>query len=47
MSNKQIARHLGLELSTITNHVHSILVKLRVSSRTKAVGLMKVANATR
>jgi len=47
MSNKQIARNLGLELSTITNHVHSILVKLRVSSRTKAVGLMKVANATR
>jgi DNA-binding NarL/FixJ family response regulator len=47
MSNKQIARHLGLELSTIKNHVHSILVKLRVSSRTEAVGLMQVANSTR
>lgn len=46
MSNKQIARHLGLELSTIKNHVHNILVKLHVSSRTEAAALMSVSAST-
>jgi two-component system, NarL family, nitrate/nitrite response regulator NarL len=33
MSNKQIARALGIELSTVKNHVHSVLTKLGVSGR--------------
>ena len=46
MSNKQIARKLGLGLSTVKNHVHSIIVKLGVNSRTEAaaIGARIVAN---
>lgn len=44
MSNKQIARQLGLELSTIKNHVHNILVKLHVSSRTEAAAVMSASS---
>lgn len=36
LSNKQIARTLGLEVSTIKNHVHNIIVKLSVKNRTEA-----------
>jgi DNA-binding NarL/FixJ family response regulator len=43
MSNKQIARFLGLELSTIKNHVHNILVKLDVQNRTEAAALFRGA----
>lgn len=39
MSNKQIARTLGLEVSTIKNHVHNILVKLEVRTRSEAAAL--------
>ncbi len=35
-SNKEIARELYVELSTVKNHVHSILRKLRVSRRIMA-----------
>jgi DNA-binding NarL/FixJ family response regulator len=35
-SNKQIARALDIQLSTVKNHVHKILDKLNVSSRTQA-----------
>jgi two-component system nitrate/nitrite response regulator NarL len=41
MSNKQIARELGLEVSTVKNHVHNILVKLRVSNRSEAAALVR------
>lgn len=33
LSNKEIARHLRIELSTVKNHVHNILEKLRASRR--------------
>jgi DNA-binding CsgD family transcriptional regulator len=33
MSNKLIARHLGIELATLKNHVHQILQRLNLRSR--------------
>ena len=36
-SNKEIARELGISISTVKNHVHSVLEKLRVQSRSQAV----------
>ena len=36
MCNKEIARKLGLELSTVKNHVHSILTKYNVKRRSHA-----------
>jgi DNA-binding NarL/FixJ family response regulator len=36
-SNKQIARHLCIEVNTVKNHVHSILRKLHVDNRMDAV----------
>lgn len=36
LSNKQVARTLGLEVSTVKNHMHNIIVKLGVKSRTEA-----------
>jgi DNA-binding NarL/FixJ family response regulator len=35
-ANKQIARELSIDESTIKSHVHSILSKLDVKSRTQA-----------
>ena len=37
LSNKAIASTLRIELATVKNHVHNILEKLRVGSRTAAV----------
>ena len=39
-SNKQISHNLIIEVSTVKNHVHNILVKLDVKSRVQAVTLM-------
>lgn len=36
MTNKQIARKLGLSLYTVKNHVHNILKKLKLPNRHKA-----------
>jgi DNA-binding NarL/FixJ family response regulator len=36
MSNKQIARQLGIEVATAKNHVHNILRKLHVHRRIEA-----------
>ncbi len=36
LSNKEIARRLTIELSTVKNHVHNILDKLNVSRRAEA-----------
>jgi DNA-binding NarL/FixJ family response regulator len=36
LSNKVISRRLGIELSTVKNHVHSILAKLGVHRRAEA-----------
>jgi len=41
LSNKQIARDLSIEVSTVKNHVHNILVKLDVKSRVQVVTLLK------
>lgn len=41
MSNKEIARVLVIEVSTVKNHVHNILVKLEVHSRMQAVALFQ------
>ena len=40
VSNKTISRHLGIELSTVKNHVHSILAKLGVHRRGEAISLL-------
>jgi len=47
LSNKQIARVLSIELSTVKNHVHSVLVKLDVTSRTQAVSVLQQLIAER
>jgi two-component system, NarL family, nitrate/nitrite response regulator NarL len=39
LSNKKISHHLVIEVSTVKNHVHNILVKLDVKSRAQAVML--------
>ncbi|MEH2546694.1 two-component system nitrate/nitrite response regulator NarL [Bradyrhizobium sp. AZCC 2262] len=41
LSNKQIARELGLEVSTIKNHVHNIIVKLSVKNRVQAASFCR------
>lgn len=41
LSNKQIAQNLCIEVSTVKNHVHSILVKMGVENRTHAAFMMK------
>jgi DNA-binding NarL/FixJ family response regulator len=35
LSNKEIAAHLQIELSTVKNHVHNVFEKLRISRRTQ------------
>ena len=41
LSNKQIARHLGIQATTVKNHVHNILDKLKVHRRGEAVARMR------
>lgn len=43
LSNKHIARNLGLEVSTIKNHMHNIIVKLGVKNRSEAAALIFTA----
>ena len=40
MPNKTISRQLGIELSTVKNHVHSILAKLGAHNRGEATSLL-------
>jgi two-component system nitrate/nitrite response regulator NarL len=40
LPNKIISRELGIELSTVKNHVHSILTKLGAHSRNEATSLL-------
>ncbi len=42
LSNKQIARRLGIEFATVKNHVHNILEKLEVSRRSEAAARLSV-----
>ncbi len=41
MTNKEISRRLHIELSTVKNHVHNILEKLRVTGRGAAVARLR------
>jgi DNA-binding NarL/FixJ family response regulator len=41
LSNKQIARKLSIELRTVKNHVHHILVKYQVHRRADAIALFR------
>lgn len=40
LSNKQIARRLSIEITTVKNHVHRILEKLQVSRRGEAAAVL-------
>jgi DNA-binding NarL/FixJ family response regulator len=44
LSNKVISRRLGIELSTVKNHVHSILAKLGVHRRAEVGSLVDRSN---
>jgi two-component system nitrate/nitrite response regulator NarL len=44
-SNKEIARKLNIELSTTKNHVHQILERMQVKSRTEAVAKYNTYNS--
>jgi two-component system, NarL family, nitrate/nitrite response regulator NarL len=41
LMNKEIARELSIELSTVKNHVHHILEKLGVTRRAAAAAKMR------
>jgi DNA-binding NarL/FixJ family response regulator len=41
LSNKEIADRLYLEVSTVKNHVHQILEKLQVRSRSEAAAALR------
>jgi two-component system, NarL family, nitrate/nitrite response regulator NarL len=41
LSNKEIARQLGIEVATVKNHVHNLLDKLHVTTRTQAASRMR------
>lgn len=45
LSNKEIAARLGIELSTVKNHVHHILEKLQVTRRTQAAARVRSARS--
>lgn len=44
LSNKQIARDLGIELATVKNHVHQLLQRMGVTSRREAAASSAVAD---
>jgi two-component system, NarL family, nitrate/nitrite response regulator NarL len=41
LSNKQIAQRLSIQMQTVKNHVHSVLVKLGVTRRAEAVARIR------
>jgi two-component system, NarL family, nitrate/nitrite response regulator NarL len=45
LSNKEIAQRLSIALSTVKNHVHSILGKLNVERRAAAVACVRAAHS--
>lgn len=45
LANKEIAQRLVIEVSTVKNHVHSILERLEVQSRDDAVGAVRALSA--
>ncbi|WP_019600803.1 LuxR C-terminal-related transcriptional regulator [Teredinibacter turnerae] len=44
-SNKQISRTLCIELSTVKNHVHNLLIKLKAKNRAHAAYLLQASMA--
>ncbi|MFY2826033.1 DNA-binding response regulator [Ruegeria sp. MALMAid1280] len=40
-SNKEVARTLGISVSTVKAHVHSVLSKLRVQKRSEAIARLR------
>lgn len=46
LSNKEIARKLSIEVSTVKNHVHNVLGKLRVTHRWQAPAVALPAGLT-
>ena len=44
LSNKEIARHLSIEVSTVKNHVHNLLEKLNVRRRGEAAARVRVVD---
>lgn len=47
LSNKEIARQLGIEVATVKNHVHNLLEKLRVHRRSEAAARLRDLVGTR
>jgi two-component system, NarL family, nitrate/nitrite response regulator NarL len=47
LSNKEIARRLTIELSTVKNHVHNVLEKLNVSRRGEAAARARAGRHAR
>ncbi|WP_167854708.1 LuxR C-terminal-related transcriptional regulator [Mangrovimicrobium sediminis] len=45
LSNKQIARQLNIEVSTVKNHVHNLLLKLEVDNRNQAASRLRTSRA--
>ena len=45
LSNKEIAASLRIELATVKNHVHHILVKLGVQRRAEAAALIRASDS--
>lgn len=43
LSNKDIARQLGIQVATVKNHVHNILDKLKVRRRGEAAACLRAA----
>jgi DNA-binding NarL/FixJ family response regulator len=41
LSNKEIARLLGISAATVKNHVHHVLEKLSVHRRTQALAILR------
>lgn len=44
LTNKEIACRLGIELSTVKNHIHTLLTKMGVRRRSQAVAKYRLAN---
>ena len=47
LSNKEIARRLGIQATTVKNHVHNILDKLKVHRRGEAAACLRTASQAR
>jgi DNA-binding NarL/FixJ family response regulator len=47
LSNKEIARRLGVEVATVKNHVHNVLEKLHVTRRSAAAACVREQHGVR